>query len=189
MTRSDQNISKQLLDLDDEQPLAGHGQYKRRMAELFEQKLTAADWARVALMFVGGLGSATVCGALALTEPAEMPALMRASLSVLALIGLSWTALGGLIYRRGAINSAVHGATAAAMGFAFSLLATAAVGILALTRPDLGAGAGLVLLPLIPLVLASVVLIVHHVKQAELRLRRDVLEIGYRLARQSAASS
>ena len=186
MTRPDENLSERLLDLDAGQPLPGREQYERRMAGLFERKLTAADWARLALMFGGGLAGAAVCGGLALTEPAEVPARTRAALSVLAVVGLSWAALAGLIFRRGAINSAVHGAAAATMGFAFSLLMTAAVGVLALTGAGRGAGAGLVLLPVVPLVLASVVFVVHHVKQAELRLRRDVLEVGYRLARQAA---
>ena len=185
MTRKTDNLSAQLLDLDSGHPPPGREHYERRMAGLFERKLTAADWARLVLMFGGGLTGAAVCGGLALTEPAEMPARTRAALSVLAVIGLSWAALAGLVFRRGAINSAVHGAAAATMGFAFSLLAAAAVGVLALTGAGRGAGAGLVLLPVIPLVLASVVLVVHHVKQAELRLRRDVLEVGYRLARQA----
>ena len=189
MTRQDPPISEQLLDLDREPPLAGREQYERRMAELFEHKPTGADRARLALMLAGGLGGAAVCGGLAVTEPAEMPARTRAALAVLALVGLSWAGLAGLIVRRGAINSAVHGGAAAAMGFAFSLLATAAIGVLALARAGPGAaGAGLVLLAAVPLALASVVLVVHHVRQAELRLRRDVLEVGYRLARQAGTS-
>jgi hypothetical protein len=189
VTRPNPNLSEQLLDLDPEQPPARREQHQRRMAELFEQKLTAADRARLALMFVGGLGGATVCGALALTEPDGMPGRTRAALSVLALIGLNWAGLAGVVFRRGAINSAVHGAAAAAMGFAFSLLTTAAIGILALARPGPAASAGLVLLPAVPLVLSSVVLVVHHVRQAELRLRRDVLQTGYRLARRAEGTA
>ena len=187
MTRPDQDLSRQLLDLDHGQPLAGHEQYERRRAELFNRKLTAADRARLALMFIGGLGGAVVCGSLALTEPAELPTRTRAALSLFALIGLSWTGLAGLVFRRGSINSAVHGAAAATMGFVFSLLTTAAIGVLAMTRATpAAANPGLVLLPAVPLALATVILIVHHVKQSELRLRRDILDIGHRLARQAA---
>jgi hypothetical protein len=68
------------------------------------------------------------------------------------------------------------------MGFAFSLLAAMGVGVLSLARPG-AAPAALVLLPAATLALGSVVLVVHHVRQAELRLRRELLEIQYRLAR------
>src|SRR5688500_18450596 len=112
------DIADRLLDIDREQPAAGCEKYERRMAELFERKLRGADWARLARMLVGGLAGAIVCGALALTEPAEMPARTRAALSVLAVIGLSWVGLAGLIFRRGSINSVIHGAAAATMGFA-----------------------------------------------------------------------
>lgn len=190
MTRQNENLPDRLVELDEAGPRpAGREQYDRRVAALFERKLTTGDWARLALMSIGGLAGAAVCGGLALTEPAEMPARARAALSVLAVIGLSWVALAGLIVRRGAVDSSVHGAAAATMGFAFSLLATAGIGALAAAGPGGGGGgAGAVLLPLVPLVLSGVVLVVHHVKQAELRLRKDVLEVGYRLARQSATA-
>ncbi len=190
MSDQDKNISRRLLDLDRDEFPAGREQYERRMAELFERKLTGPDWARLVMMGVGGLAGAAVCGGLALTEPAEMPARTRAALSLLAAIGLAWVGLAGLIFRRGAVNSAVHGAAAATMGFAFSLLATTLVGALALAGGGGGGGAGVavVLLPVVPLVLSSVVLVVHHVRQAELRLRRDVLQVGYRLARLSVGA-
>jgi len=191
MTRQHQDISGRLLDLDYEQPAAGREKYERRMAVLFDRKLTAADWARLALMGFGGLAGATVCGALVVTEPAEMPARTRVALSVLAVIGMSWVALAGVIVRRGSINSAVHGGFAATMGFAFSLLAT--IGIAAMSLSGTGGArnvdVGIVLLPVVPLVLATVVLVVYHIRQAELRLRRDMLEIGYRLARQAASAT
>ena len=185
MTTQRQDISGPLLDLDCKQPAAGREQYEQRMAELFERKLSGGDWARLTLMLVGGLAGATVCGALALTEPAEMPTRTRIALSVLSVIGLSWVALAGVVFRRGSINSAVHSAIAVTMGFVFSLLATVAIAVLSLSGAGRDANAGLVLLPIVPLVLATVVLIVHQIKQAELRLRRDMLEIGYRLARQA----
>jgi hypothetical protein len=189
MTRQDQNITSRLLELDDDRPLAGRAEHDRRVQGLFDRKLTGGDRARLALMLCGGLAGAAVCGMLALTEPAGMPTRTRAALSVLALIGLSWAALAGIVFRRGAIHSGVHGAAAATMGFAFSLLAAAAIGVLAAAGAVRGGDAGMALLAAVPVVLSGVVLVVHHVKQAELRLRRDVLDVGYRLASQAKGVS
>jgi hypothetical protein len=67
------------------------------------------------------------------------------------------------------------------MRFVFMLAATAVIAVLSLSRASRSAGAGVVRLPAATLVLAAVVLIVDCIRQAELRLRRDALEIGYRL--------
>ena len=182
MTRRQPNISDQLLKLD-RQELTGREQYEQSLQTLFEQRLSPRDWARLLVMGVGGLAGAAVCGMLALTESAA-PARTRVALAVLATIGLSWAALAGVVFRRGRIHSTVHGGAAATMGFAFSLLTVAAIGVLSLSNPVRPASAaGLALLPVAVLVLAAVVLVVHHVRQCELRLRRDLLGIEYRLAR------
>ena len=173
------NLAGQLIDLDPPVSPAACAEHERRLAALFDRRLTALDWLRLCLMGAGGLAGATVCGALALTEPAGMPTPTRVALAVLATIGLSWAALAGLIVRRRSIHSPTHGSAAAHMGFAFTLLTAAAIAVLTLARPEKPAPAGLLLLPLAALTLAAVVLIVHHVKQAELRLRRDVLEMQY----------
>lgn len=182
MTRSQPNISDQLLKLD-RRELAGREEYERNLQTLFDQRLSPADWARLLIMGVGGLAGAAVCGMLAVTESAA-PARTRVALAALAMIGLSWAALAGVVFRRGRIHSAVHGGAAATMGFAFSLLTVAAIGVLSLSNPARPASAaGLALLPVAVLVLAAVVLVVHHLRQSELRLRRDLLGIEYRLAR------
>ncbi len=182
MTQERPNLSAQLIDLDPPASPAARAEHEHRLAALFDRKLTAFNWLRLCFMGAGGLAGATVCGALALTEPAGMPTATRVALAVLATIGLSWAALAGLIVRRRSIHSPTHGSAAAHMGFAFTLLTAAGIAVLTLARPEKAAPAGLFLLPLAALALAAVVLIVHHVKQAELRLRRDVLEMQYAVA-------
>jgi hypothetical protein len=176
------NLPGQLIDLDAPASPAARAEHERRLAALFERRLTALDWIRLCLMGAGGLAGAAVCGTLALTEPAGMPTATRVALALLAAMGLSWAALAGLIVRRRSIHSATHGSAAAHTGFAFTLVTAAAIAILTLARPAQAAPAGLLLLPLAALALAAVVLVVHHVKQAELRLRRDVLEMHYAVA-------
>lgn len=100
---------------------------------------------------------------------------------VLTVIGLSSVALPGVISRRETINFAVHGGLAAKMGFACSLVAAVAIGALSLSSAGRTAGAEFVLLPLAPLALAAFVFIVHEITQAELRLRRDILEMEHRM--------
>lgn len=180
------NLSRQLLDLDPQDAPADRD-HARRMQALFERKLSSADWARLALMGLGGIAGAVLCGSLALTEPAGVPTRTRVALAVMALLGLSWAALAGLIVRRGSVHSGVHGTAAAAMGLAYALLATAAVGVLSAAGPPRPMPPGLVLLPIAALALATVVFIVHQLRQSELRLRRDLLQIEYRLARQGEA--
>jgi hypothetical protein len=184
MTTQQNNISGQLMDLD--APVGGtprREEFDRRLRSLFDQKLSLADWTKFVLVGVGGLAGATICGLLVATEPAEMPTRTRVALGALTLIGLSWTAFAGVILRRGSINSAVHGTLAARMGFAYTLIATAAIAILSLSGASKATGAGILLLPIAALALAAVVLIVHHIRQAELRLRRDMLQIEYRVAK------
>ena len=188
MTTSGKDISGRLIDLDAPPgSTPGREAFDRRVQSLFDQKLSAADWAKFVLVGVGGLAGAAVCGGLAASEPAEIPARTRIALGVLALIGLSWAAFAGVILRRGSVNSAVHGTLAARMGFAYTLLATAATGIITLSGHAKAAAAGLILLPIAAVVLAAVVLVVHHVRQSELRIRRDMLRIEYELAKLAEA--
>jgi hypothetical protein len=178
-------FSQRLLDLD-ERSTDDRAQFVDRARELFDRPLTPRDWFWMLVMGGGGLAGATVCGLLAATEPAGMPALTRAVLAVLACVGLFWAAFSGFIIRRGAINSAVHGAIAAKLGFLFSLAAAVLIGAMSLAGVGGAPSAGLALLPIVPLVLSSVVLIAREVRQAELRLQQRLLEIEYRLARLTA---
>jgi hypothetical protein len=179
------DFSNRLLELDP-QTAGGRSHFEARARELFDRKLSAKDWFWMLVMGVGGLAGATVCGLLAATEPAGMPVLTRIVLAVLACIGLFWATLSATVLRRGAINTAVHGAIAAKMGFVFSLAAAVLIGVLSLAGVGGAPATGLLLLPIVPLVLASVVVVGREVRQAELRLHERLLEIEYRLARLAA---
>jgi hypothetical protein len=186
MTTPKHNIAESLLDLEPHQP-SSRQQFDEQAKRLFEQKLTAADWIRLLAMGLGGLGGAVVCGFLAATEPAETPALTRFILAALACIGLFWTVLAASLARRGA-SSSIHRAIAAKMGFLFSLAATVLIGVLSLAGVGEIPAVGLVLLPLATLLLATVVVIGHEIRQAELRLQQKLIEVEYRLARLSETS-
>lgn len=181
MKKNPTDISERLLSLESS-VASSRGPLNNDGNQMFERKLSVIDWFWMAVMGVGGLVGASVCGMLAVTEPAGMPVVTRTILASLACIGLFWAALSASVMRRGTINSAVHEALAAKMGFLFSLAAVAVLGVLSLSGVGGQAGSGIVMLPLGTLVLASVVLISHHIKQAELRLRSKLLEVEYRLA-------
>jgi hypothetical protein len=72
------------------------------------------------------------------------------------------------------------------MGFVVSLAAAVLIGVLSLAGVGGAPAAGLLILPIVPLVLASVVVVGREVRQAELRLHERLLEIEYRLARLAA---
>ena len=134
-------------------------------------------------MGVGGLAGATVCGLLAATEPATMPVLTRVVLAALACIGLFWAAFSASILRRGTINSARARRDRREDGLPVLARRRRAHRRPVARRRRRRGPAGLVLLPLVTLVLATVVVIGREVRQAELRLQRRLLEIEYRLAR------
>lgn len=181
-TQSD--LSPGLLNLDP--PPRADVRLDAAARELFDRKLTPKDWFWMIVMGGGGLGGGAVCGLLAATEPAGMPTRTRVALAALACVGLFWATFSAAIMRRGTINSAVHGAIAAKMGFLFSLLAAVFIGGMSLAGVGGTPAVGLAILPLIPLVLASVVVIGREVRQAELRVQQRLLEIEYRLARLAA---
>jgi hypothetical protein len=187
MTTERPNFSDRLLNVE---AAAGERQpvdVARR--DLFERKLTAKDWFWMLVMGGGGLAGATVCGLLAATEPAGVPTLTRAVLAGLACIGLFWAAFSATILRRGSINSAVHGAIAAKLGFLFALVSAFVLGGMSLAGVGGSPAVGLAILPLATLVLATVVVLGREVRQAELRLQARLLEIEYRLARMASQQS
>lgn len=155
---------------------------RARLAALVDRPLTAWQKVRLALMGLGGLAGAAVCGSLAATEPAATPVATRIALAVLALVGLSWTGLSGWTARRGTLSGPTHGRTAALMGLGYSAAAAMAIGAISMASSK-PINAGAVLLAATPLALAMVVVITHWVRESELRVRRDLLEMEVRLTR------
>jgi hypothetical protein len=186
MTKPSADFADRLLDLDAPR-VADSAQLQERTRSLCDRPLTRADWFWSLVMGAGGLVGATVCGLLAATEPAGTPTLTRAALAVLACVGLFWAAFSATIIRRGSINSAVHGAISAKLGFVFSFVAAGLIGGMSLAGLGGSPAAGLAILPLATLILAAVVVVGREVRQAELRMQARLLEIEYRLARRASA--
>jgi len=187
MTRSKHDFADRLLD--QEMPAGERTQLDANIHRLFDRPLTRTDVLWMCLAGGGGLIGATVCGLLAATEPAGTPTLTRVVLAALSCIGLFWTAFSASILRRGAINSAVHNAVAAKMGFVFSLAAAALIGGMSLAGFGGAPAVGLAVLPLATLVLATVVVLGREVRQAELRLQARLLELEFRLTRMAEAQA
>ena len=186
--KSPSDFSSRLLEFDPQTP-TDRARFDETARQLFDRKLSAKDWFWMIVMGVGGLAGGSVCGLLAATEPVGMPTRTRVALAALACVGLFWAAFSASILRRGAINSAVHGAVAAKMGLLFSLGAAVLLGAMSIAGVGGHPAAGLAILAVVPLILASIVVIGREVRQAELRVQQRLLEIEHRLARLAARSS
>lgn len=161
----------------------GASDARARLAGLADRPLTAWQKARLALMGLGGLAGAAVCGSLAATEPSTTPVGTRVALAVLTLVGLSWAGLSGWVAKRGVLRGPTHGRAAALMGLGYSAAAAMAIGAMSMASSK-PVNPGAVLLATTPVALAMVVVITHWVREAELRVRRDLLEMEVRLTTQ-----
>ena len=155
-------------------------QAERELRETLRKRLTAGDRVKYAALGFGGLSAALVCGSLVLDDP--LPPLTFAALCGIALVGLAWAAFAAVALWRGAVGvperrfaaGLALAATTGTLLFAAGLAATgrlagpAAVGVV-------GCGLGLLLL-------AVLLFLCQRLVESELRLRRKLLELEYRLA-------
>lgn len=155
--------------------------YEREIENMFERKLTPVRKAAFAMTIVVGLGSAALCGFLALTEP-ELPPLARAGLSTGVLFGVAWAVVSFVIVRRGAINLKTHGHWMASMVWIFTLLMVIFFLMIAASMDDQLRGLLMVANGLVFLICAAVHWISYKIDDARLSTREKLLELELRLA-------
>ncbi len=177
---SSESIRSGLLQLDAIER-ADRSAYDARLRALFETELSAWGRLRYLLPAVAGLVVAVGLTTLALSEPASTPLTTRATLLVLAGIGLVWFFLCGRVVLRRSVDVTTDGRRIAAAAL---LLTSAQVGFFAWrTWVDATVLPGL-LLSLGLLVAAAALFVAQRVKASELRIREALL-----VARLEAAES
>ena len=165
------------------EPLASESK-KRLQQELhamFIRELTAPRRITYGLVAIVALGSAAVCGFLAVTEP-DLPMLTRIAFGVGTLFGLAWTVVTAGISWRGAIDMKRDSRRIAAMVWVFTVLMMVFYLIVGMSLEDRLLGLMMIANGLAFLICAAVIWLTHRIEQAELATREKLLQIELRLA-------
>lgn len=155
--------------------------YHREIENMFERKLTPVRKSALVVTIVFGLGSAALCGFLALTE-AGLPPLARGGLSTGMVFGVAWAVVAFVIVRRGAINLKTHAHWMASMVWVFTLLMVIFFLLVATSIDDQLKGLLMVANGLVFLICAAVYWISHKIDDARLSTREKLLELELRVA-------
>jgi hypothetical protein len=181
MTDHSDRFSDRLLELEQTHMNAGLRERHRREVEaMLVRPLSPLQRLLHAAVAAAGLVGAGVCAALVMTEPDTLAPLIRATLTLCAVFGASWSLWAAGVLRRGAVHRRRDRGAAARMAFGFTLVATLMVGALAAASPG-SSSLAMLGVSLALLVAAAVVMLMHAIEQAELRGREHRLALELRL--------
>lgn len=173
-------FSERLLALEHTDP-ALRERYRQAVEAMLVRPLTGPQWLLHAVVAVFGLVAGGVCATLVVTEPAGLPPLTRAALTLFAVFGVSWSLWAAGVLQRGAVHRRRDRAAAARMAFGFAMAAVVMIAALAAASPGPTALV-MVMVALAMAIAAAVVMLSHAIEQAELRGREQVLALELRLA-------
>ncbi len=148
---------------------------------MFTRELTTARRLAFGAVSLAALVSATVCGALALTEP-TLPTLARSGLAVGVLFGLAWAAVGARICWRGELDLKLDARRIAAMVWTFTVLMMVFFLLVGMSAQDRLLGLTMIASGLAFLIAAAVYWLNYRIEQSELNTREKLLQIELRLA-------
>jgi MFS family permease len=151
---------------------------------MFIRELTIPRRITFGIVATVALGSATVCGYLALTEPG-LPLLARVGLGTGTLFGLTWTAMAARLARRGAVDLKRDSSRIAGMVWTFTVLMMVFLLMLGMSIEDRMLGLMMIANGLAFLIGAAVYWLTHRIEQAELGVRERLLQLELRLAQLS----
>ncbi|WP_422931841.1 hypothetical protein [Singulisphaera sp. PoT] len=173
--------SGRLLDLDAHDP-ALRGAYESRLRGHLEAKLSARPRLRYVFVGLAGLAAAVVCGSLAITEPATMPAAVRGLMTLFVFMGLGWTLLATAVLARGPEGFVARRSVSAMMAFGFTLVTLIALSVVSSLTGKSAAALPMLMTGLAMLICAAVVVIDARIERAESLIREQVLRVEARLA-------
>lgn len=180
MTEHDDPLGGRLLDLEPHDP-ALREKYGAALHDHLDRHLSGALRARYAVVGLAGLAGCLVCGSLAITEPASMPAAVRGLLVLFAFFGLGWTSLAAWVLARGHGNFIAHRTIAARMAFGFTLASVIAMSIASSLSGRSAIGMPVVATGLAMLILAAVRWIDARIERSESLIREQILRVESRL--------
>lgn len=180
MADRDDAVRERLLEFDPQDPKIRQ-RYGAALDAAFDRHLSGPRRAQFGALGLAGLIGCLVCGSLAITEPATMPAAVRGLLALLAFFGLGWTLLAGWVLARGRGSLIPERTVAARMAFGFTLTT-----VIALSLVTFLSGRGAVGMPMLTtglalLVLAAVLLIDVRIERSELSIREQLLRLECRV--------
>ncbi len=149
--------------------------------EMLTKELTPTRKIVFGVASVFALGSAAVCGFLALTEP-ELPTLARVGLGTGTLFGLIWFTSLVAMLRKGVMDMRKDPRRIAQMVWVFTLLMTIFFLAVAMTSPDPAKGLLMVGQSLVFLISAAVYWLNFRIEEAELNLKERLLRLELQLA-------
>ena len=153
---------------------------ERELRETLRKRLTAGDRFKHAAIGTAGLIATLVCGSMLLGE--HLPPLTSAMLCGFGLVGVGWAAFAGATLWRGATGVPQQRfAAGLALGAATGTLGFASLAT-AVGRVDGSAAIGAVGMGIGMVALAAIFFLCQRLVESELRLRRKLLELEYRLA-------
>ena len=155
---------------------------------MFVRQLTTTRRTTFGVVAAVALGSAAVCGFLALTEP-NLPALARVAFGVGTLFGLAWAAVAARVCWRGAIDLKLDSRRIATMVWVFTVLMMVFFLVIGMSTEDRLLGVMMIANGIAFLIGAAVYWLTHRIEQAELATREKLLQIELRLAELSEKQS
>lgn len=176
----DRNDFREELLAADPLPAASRLSLEKELSTMFVRELSTGPRIVVGLVGCVALGSAAVCGALAVTEP-DLPLLARIGLGVGTLFGLAWTVMCAKIVRRRAIVGPDQ-QLIAAMVWVFTVLMMVFFLMLGMTAKDRLLGVLVIVQGLAFLIGAGVYWLTYRIERAELGTREKLLQLELRLA-------
>jgi len=171
----DRLIAAEPLSLDSRQKL------QQELHAMFVKELTTPRRVIFAVVAIAAVGSAAVCGFLALTEP-RLPVLPRVGLGVGTLFGLAWAAVAARVCLRGTIDLKVDARRIAAMVWGFTVLMMVFFLMAGMSSHDRLLGLMMIACGLSFLISAGVYWLNFRIEEAELNTREQLLRLELRLA-------
>ncbi len=180
MNERDDPLSERLIDLDPHDP-GLRERYGSTLHSHLDRRLTVPYRARYVVVGLAGLVGSLVCGSLAITEPASLPAGVRMLLALFAFFGLGWTLLAAWALARGRGDFIAERTMAARMAFGFTLVSVIALSLVSSLSGKAAVGIPMVTTGLALLILAAVLLIDARIERSESVIREQLLRVESRL--------
>lgn len=179
-TQHESSLGDRLLAVDP-LPLETQQNLRQELHTMFVRELTTFRRVCFGAVSLFALGSAFVCGWLAVTEP-DLPVMARTALGVGTLFGLAWSAVGARVCWLGRIDLQRDNRRIAGMVWVFTVLMMVFFLMVGMSIEDRLLGITMIGNGLAFLIGAGVYWLNFRIEQAELTTREKLLQLELRIA-------